>query len=516
MDKEKGNSYKWITMSVVVLGLFMVNLATSIVNLSTSKMMQTFGSSLDQIQWVVSAYTLTMGVTIPSTGYLSERFGFKKIFVIALSMFTLGSLMCGISWNLISIITARIIQGVGGAFIISLGMTILMTTFDREEMPMVISTIGICNMAAPALGPTLGGYIVENVSWRFAFFINIPIGIISIITAIIVLRKSDSKLTKYFDIIGFLSSAIGMALILYVLGKSNLDWSDIKNVLLMIVGCYSMLIFVVNELLIPEPMLNLRLLKNYTFCMSNIIMNVALLALNGAVFLMPVFLQQIKGLTAMQAGWILFPEAIATGVSMSLYGKLGNKIDTRIFAITALILIGLNSYSMSKITLETSNDTITFLLAIRGFGVGFLMAPVQTLGLSGLPKKVMSNASALMNTVKQVGTSIGITMITSIMQNRTTANYSDLAQQVSNLNPGSMNLFKMLQGSMVQVGMSSSDAQAGALSQLYGIVVKLSQLQGLNDTMLVISIITAMVIIPTLLLKKSKQLEDDKMNVATE
>lgn len=500
---------KWLTMCVVILGVFMSNLNTSVVNLSTSKMMQTFGVSLDQIQWVVSAYTLTLGVTIPSTGYLSERFGFKKVFIIALMLFTTGSLMCGISWNLMSIVASRVIQGLGGAFIISLGMTILMTTFDKSEMGMAVSIMGICVMAAPALGPTLGGYIIENFSWRFVFFINIPVGIVSIIMAKLILQESEHRLSKKFDLLGLLTSTTGMVCILYVLGKSDIDWNDIRNVMIMITGCYSLLIFIVNEILIAEPMLNLRLLKNYTFCMSNIIMNVALLALYGGVFLMPVFLQQIKGLSPMQTGLILFPEAIATAVAMVLYGKFGNKLDTRIFAIFALILIGLNSYNMSKITLETSNTAITLLLMIRGLGVGFLMAPVQTIGFSGLPKAAMSNASALLNTVKQVGTSVGITIITSIMQHRNIINYSDLAQQVNYFNPNSLKLFKMLQGLLLQNGMSSTDAQTGAVSIIFGNIAKQAQLQALNDTMLVISIITCIIIFPTFLLREGKQSKDE-------
>lgn len=505
MDNKKEISSKWLTMLVVVMAVFMSNLNSSVVNLSTSKMMQTFGVSLDQIQWVISAYTLTMGVAIPSTGYISERFGFKKVFIISLMFFTAGSFLCGISWNIMTIIASRVIQGLGGAFIISLGMTILMTTFEKKEIGMVTGIIGICAMAAPALGPTLGGYIIENLNWRMVFFINVPVGVVSTIMAMFILQESEHKPAKQFDFIGLVTSATGMICILYVLGKSAVDWSDIKNIVIMIIGCYSLLMFVVNELLIEEPMLNLRLLKNYTFCMSNIIMNVAQLALFGGVFLMPVFLQQIKGLSPMQTGLILFPEAIATAIAMLLYGKLANKLDTRIFAIFALILIGFNSYSMSKITLETSNTVLTSLLMIRGFGVGFLMAPVQAIGFSGLPKAVMSNASALLNTVKQVGASIGITIITSIMQHQATIHYSDLAQQVNYFNPNSMDLFKMLQ---VQEGMSQTGAQAGALSRIFGMVSEQAQIQALNDTMLVISIIAGIIIIPTFLLKEKKQTED--------
>lgn len=502
--ENKDATYKWLTMSVVTMAIFMANLNTSVVNLATTEMMRTFGVSLDQIQWVISSFTLTLGVTIPSTGYLSERFGIKKVFIIAVILFTAGSLMCGISWSLMSMIIARVIQGLGGAVIISIGMTILMTTFDKEELGMAIGIIGVCAMAAPALGPTLGGYIIENFSWRFVFFINIPIGILSVVMAMIILKEAKQQSTKKFDIIGFITSAVGMICILYVLGKGNVDWHDMKNVILMVIGCYSMVMFVVNELMISEPMLDLRLLKNYTFCMSNIIINVAQLVLFGGVFLMPVFLQQIKGLTAMQTGLILFPEAIATATAMILFGKLGNKLDTRIFAISALVLMAINSFSMSHITLQTSNIEITLLLMVRGLGVGFLIAPVQTMGMSAISKAAMANASALINTVKQVGASIGITIITGIMQHQNTLNYASLAQQVTYLNPSSMKLLHYLQGTFMQGGLSPSSALSSAFGQIFGSVAREAQLYALNDTMLVLSIISGIIIIPTLFLKENK------------
>jgi EmrB/QacA subfamily drug resistance transporter len=505
MDNTKGPSYKWLVMGVIALVLFMANLNTSVVNLAISEMMKTFGASLDQIQWIISAYTLTMGVVIPSTGYLSDRFGFKKIFVLAVISFTTGALLCGISWNVIVMIAARVIQGIGGAFIISLGLTILMTTFEKSEMPMVIGILGVCNMAAPALGPTLGGYIIQYLNWRLVFFINVPIGVVGATMAVLLLRESAPKPLKRFDITGFLTAAAGMACLLYVLGKDNIDWNDLQNILIMIIGCYSLLLFIVNELLIPEPMLNLRLLKNYTFCMSNIIMNIALLALYGGVFLIPIFLQQIKGLNPLQTGLILFPEAIATAAAMMLYGRIGNKLDTRIFAVSALTLIAFNSYSMAHITLETPNSLLTLLLMVRGFGVGFLLAPVQMIGLRGIAPAAMSNASALLNTVKQIGTSLGITIITSIMQHQNTIEYAALAGQVNSSNPNSIKLLKMLQGLLVQSGLSQSAAQSGALSQIYGMVARQAQLQALNDTMLVITMIAGLIILPTLFLKERKQ-----------
>lgn len=516
MEKKQKTAYKWIALLIIAIALFMVNLDMSIVNIAISKMMLTFNVTLDQIQWVISAYTLTLGITMPVSAYLTDRFGIKKIFIIALSLFTLGSFLCGISWNIASIIISRIIQGLGGGIIIPVSMAFLMNTFEETERGSAIAIIGITSMVAPALGPTLGGYIVQNFDWRLVFLINIPIGLVGIIAALKLLRETAHKPSMHFDLLGFLSAAIGMGCILYVLGKGNVDWGDLKNVMLMIVGGYSLIIFIVNELMIPEPMLNLRLFKNYTFCMSNIILNIGILALFGGVFLVPIFLQQLKGLTPFQTGIVLFPEAIATAVSMIIASKLSKKVGVRTFAVLALLLLAFNSYSMSRITLDTSNATITLLLMLRGLGVGFLIVPVQFAGFNAVLKEELTNASALLSTVKQIGTSVGVTVITSVMQHRNILNYAHLSDQVNAFNPNSMDLFKMLQGILMQGGASQTDAQGGAISLLYGMIQKQSLLQSLNDTMLVISILTIIIILPTLLLKEKKQIEGEVLPVMME
>jgi EmrB/QacA subfamily drug resistance transporter len=322
MENKQQVSNKWFALLVVIFGLFMVNLDMSIVNLAIAKMMQTFHATFDQIQWVLSGYTLTMGIIMPVTGYLADRFGTKKVFIISMALFTSGSLLCGISWNTASIVAFRIIQGLGGGLIIPISMTILMNTFEEKERGTAIAVLGIANMVAPALGPTLGGYIIENFDWRLIFLINIPIGVVGTVLSFILLGESEPKSAKRFDLVGLLTSSAGLGCVLYVLGKENVNWGDLSNVILMITGCFSLLMFIVNELMISEPMLDLRLLKNYTFCMSTIIMNIAILALYGGIFLVPIFLQQLKGLTPMQTGMILFPEAIATAMAMVIASKL--------------------------------------------------------------------------------------------------------------------------------------------------------------------------------------------------
>jgi EmrB/QacA subfamily drug resistance transporter len=510
MVNNPEDSNKWSALLVVIFGLFLVSLDMNIVNLAISKMMQNFNASLDQIQWVLSGYSLTLGIIMPVTGYLADRFGTKKVFIVSMVIFTGGSLLCGIAWNTAAIIVFRIVQGLGGGLIIPISMTILMSMFEGKERGTALAILGIANMVAPALGPTLGGYILEHFDWRLVFLINIPVGVVGTALSFILLGKAEPKPAKRFDLLGLLTSSAGLGCVLYILGKENIDWGDLTNVILMIIGCYSLLMFVVNELMVPEPMLDLRLLKNYTFCMCNIILNIAILALFGGIFLVPIFLQQIKGLTPMQTGMILFPEAISTAIAMVIASKLSVKFGAKKFAVIALAFLALNGYNMSHITLDTSNDTITLLLMLRGLAVGLLMIPVQLAGFNAVSKEDMANASALLNTVKQIGMSIGITIITSIMQHRNNFFYAGLAGQVSAFNLGSLNLFKMLKSLLFYNGASLIEAQNGALSLIYGAVAKEARMLAINDTMLVISGIALITILPTFLLKEHKQPDSGK------
>lgn len=501
---ENRKNLKWIILITICCGTFMANLDTSIVNLAISKMMQTYNSSIDQIQWVLSAYTLSMGIVVPISGYMCDRFGIKRVFIAALMFFTVGSFLCGTAWNTASIIGFRIIQGIGGGLIIPVSMNLIMDTFVTSDRSTAIGILGVATMSAPAIGPTLGGYIIQNLDWRLVFFINIPIGILGSIMAFVFFEEGIKKEKLYFDFIGIITSSIGLSCILYVFGNENTDWNDIKSILLVITGIYCLAMFVANELMIPHPMLELRLLKNYAFCMGNIIMNVSLIALFGGIFLIPVFLQRLKGLDAMQTGLILFPEAIATAFSMVVSSKLSDKYEGRIFAVLALLLIGINSFSMSKITLDTPNSTITFLLMIRGLGVGCLLAPVQIVALNSIPKEMNSNASAILNTIKQIGSALGVTIVTRIMQNRSAAEYADTAQKVTMFNHGVSKAMNTLSGAFIKNGLDQLHAKGASLMKIYQYTVRQTGVQGLNDTMFVISIICFVMIIPALFLNDRK------------
>jgi EmrB/QacA subfamily drug resistance transporter len=507
---------KWMTLLIIGVGMFMIKLDMSIVNLAISKMMVTFNATYDEIQWVLSAYSLALGIVTATTAFLTNRFGVRNMIIVAFTLFTLGSLFCGFSWNTVSIVTSRIVQGIGGGMLIPVGLAAMLTTFEEKERGLVFAVMGVCNMVAPALGPTLGGYLIDNVNWRLIFFINIPAGVLGIILSFIFLGDSEHKPIRNFDILGFLSSVLGLGCVLYVLGKGDIDWSDMENIILFSIGCFSLLIFIFHEWNAEKPMLDLKLFKDYNFSMSNIVFIIATMGLFGGIFLVPIFLQQLKTLTPLQAGMVLFPEAITSAISTIVASRLIGKVDPRFIGMLGLLLMAFNSINLTHLSFDMSNDTVTMLLLIRGLAFGFLVLPLQTIGFSRIAKNKMGDATALFQTIGQVGSSAGLTIITSFMQQRNTIDYARLASQVNSYSPNSADLMNRMGGILAGGGINHSALSGGALAVIYGTVMKQARLQAINETMLFLTFIIFMMIVPMLLLKKNKKTQETRGQVMME
>lgn len=506
MENEKQASfYKWLALSVVVIGTFMSILDSSIVNIAIPKMMAVYGVSIDQIDWVLTSYMLTLGAIIPLTGYLGDTFGTKKIYIFALGIFTLGSFLCGFAWNLSTMVIARVLQGIGGGMIMPVGMSIIYEIFPLEERGMALGFWGIAAMAAPAIGPTLGGYIIQYLDWRLIFYINVPIGIIGVIFAGLILKDRSLNLGKKLDYIGAITSVVGMVSLLYVLGEgSSIDWSDVKNPMLIILGVFSLVLFVIHELTIDEPLLDLRILKIFPFSLSIAISSMLNMALYGGILLLPLYLQNLRGYSAMQTGILMFPSAIVTGIMMPISGKLFDKIGARPLVISGVAILAYVTYELSKITLTTDPNTIKWLLMIRGFGIGLAMMPSSTEGMNSVPKQLVGRASALSNTIRQVAGSLSITILTTILKNRQNSNYYGLAEKFTSFNPFNMDYLKGLQGYFTGVGMTQGSAQAAAQSLAYGQIQKMAFLYAMNDTLL-FTVFAAIVVIPFGMLIKGKK-----------
>jgi len=513
VQKEKSDQfYKWIVLLIVIIGTFMAVLDSSIVNIAIAKMMTVFGVSVADAQWIITSYSLVMGAVIPLTGYLTDRFGSKTMYIFALAAFTVGSFLCGISWNNDVMIISRVIQGLGGGMIMPLGMAILYTTFPVEERGMALGFWGISAMAAPTIGPTLGGYIIEYVNWRLIFTLNIPIGIIGVLLSWILLKPSKNKVNNPFDYIGFISSAVGLVFILYVLGEGTVDWSEIKNVVMMVIGVFSFIIFIINELTHPNPLMDLRVFKYIPFSVSMVISTFTTMAMFGVVFIMPLFLQNIRGYTPIQTGLIMLPSAVVMGIMMPISGRIGDKFGAKPLVITGSIITAGATYLLSGINMDTSIEKITLLLVLRSFGLGVSMMPASTEGMNSVPHHLISRATAINSTVRQIANSVSITMLVGIMNTHQQLSFARYAEQINEFNFQAFSFLNNVAQMFTQRGLPAELSSQAAKAALYSIISQRSFISGVSATLFVSSIM-GLVCIPVALFFKKHKKEPEKPKV---
>ncbi|ODA39468.1 DHA2 family efflux MFS transporter permease subunit [Desulfosporosinus sp. BG] len=503
-EKQEDGLYKWLGLLVVVVGTFMAILDTSIVNIAIPKMMAVFGVTEDSIKWVLTGYMLTMGMVIPLTGYLGDRFGSKKLYIWALTVFTVGSALCGLAPSNSFMIVARIIQALGGGMIMPVGMSMIYQMFPPEERGTALGVWGIAAMAAPAIGPTTGGFIVQYLDWRLIFTVNIPVGVVGVILAILLLRELPKRPTKGFDWIGAFSSAVGLSCLLYVFGESSIDWNDFTNILLILVGAFSLVLFVVNELTHPDPLLDLGLLKIWPFTLSILISSIIGVALFGGVFLLPIFWQNLQGFTALQTGMFMFPSAVATGITMPIGGRLFDKFGAKPVVLPGLILLAITTFQLTNITLSTDPHTIMIIYMLRGVGIGLAMMPSSTAGMNAVPIHLIARASALSNVVRQVANSLGVTILTTFMTNTQVTTYYRMAEKVNWFNSGSVYLMNAVKGLFMQGGMYSGDAQGVSVQVIYGVLQRQALVQAIDDTFFVTFLIVLITVVLGLLIPKQK------------
>jgi EmrB/QacA subfamily drug resistance transporter len=500
MEKqEHGGSYKWLALAVVLVGTFISVLSTSLINLAIPKMMSVFGVPLSDITWVLTAYTLAMGAVVPVTGFLGDTLGLKKLYIISLSMFTVGSALCGMAWSNGSMVGFRIVQALGGGLMSPVGMSIVYMIFPKEERGKALGIWGVAAMAAPALGPSVGGYIISHLDWRLLFYINVPIGIFGIIFAMILLRETPIKpYAGDFDIIGLVTSVVGIACTLFVVGKwSTIDWKEMHYPILLAIGISSLILFVFNELSHPNPLLDLRVFKIYDYTLSQIISAATMLALIGGSYVLPLYLQNVKGYTAMQSGMTLLPSAISAGLMMPLSGALFDKFGAKVVVVPGMAILAICSYKLAFLSVDTTSQTVMIISFIRGIGLGLAMMPISTAGMNAVPAHLVGRASALTNTVRNIVSSISVTLVAMIMTNKLSYNYARMAEQISPSNQAAVDVMKQLQGMYMASKLSAGEAQVSAISAVSGMIQKQAYLDAINSavafTVIAIVVGTALV-----------------------
>lgn len=495
----------WSVVIVVVIGVFMAILNGSIVNVALPQIMVIFNSTPDAIQWVLTSYMMTMGVFMPLSGYLGDTFGYKRMYFLALALFVSGSILCGLSWNVNSMIAARVVQAVGGSIMQPLGMAFIYKVTPRGQVGLTMGVFGIAAMAAPAIGPTLGGYLVEYVNWRLIFVINVPIGLLNLFLTTILLKETELIKGHRFDYIGLISSVIGLFCLLLALSQGNkYGWTSPYIIGLLFTGVCSLTFFVVNELRHPEPILELRLFKNPLFTISTVIGSVLNIGMFGAMFLLPLLLQNVLGQTAMKTGLILLPAALATAVMMPVSGKWFDKHGARGVVVSGLVLVTFTTYILSGFNALTPFAVMTGWLVIRGLGMGLCMMPVTTVGMTTIPLHLMGRGSALGNVIRQVSASLGIAMFTTIMQRRQAFHYANLSQSLNMNSTDALLMQPLLRDIGISQGLDSNLTQVLGLSLIGKQLAQTSMVNAIGDCFIVAAVFCLLALILTFFLREHR------------
>lgn len=434
MTRPERLAYKWIVVIVVIFGSFMSILDQTVVNNALPRLQSAFAVDLGSLQWIITAYTLTQGVVTPTTAFFANRLGTKRFYVIALIFFTLGSALCGFAWNLPALIVFRVIQAIGGATLFPLAITLLFTEFPPNERGLATGILSVSALMAPAIGPTLGGYIVTYANWPLIFFINVPIGIIALILALRLLRELPEEGRMHFDPAGFVLVASGLAALLYAFaGASSLGWSSTSVFIPLLSGLCLLVLFVIVELRLArsgkQALVNLQLFANGPFLSSSIANTLITFGFFGSLILLPVYLQDLRGLSAFQSGLLTLPMAFASVVAAIVGGRLVDRFGPRVVLFPGLVLMSLATWQLTEITLSTSYTWLSVIFAIRGLGLGCLLQPLSVAAISRVPRSQYTQASSLSTVIRFVSTSLGIAVLATLVQSRAGMHTITLMQQ---------------------------------------------------------------------------------------
>ncbi|MFZ0043455.1 MAG: DHA2 family efflux MFS transporter permease subunit [Solirubrobacteraceae bacterium] len=417
-NTDRIDAYVWRISLVVILGSIMSILDTTIVNVALDTLGRELHSSIADIQWVVTGYLLSLAAVIPVSGWAARRFGAKNVYLLSLVLFTAGSALCGLATTTTELVAFRVLQGIGGGMILPVSQLIMAEAAGPKRMGRVMSLVAVPAMLAPILGPTIGGLILENTTWRWIFYVNLPIGIIAVIAALRILPKVESKVTEPLDVVGLLLMAAGLPLITYGLAEIGTtgSFTSGKVVIPLIGGLLLVAAFARHALRVPRPLLNLRLYKRRTFSSASIAMFFVAAALFGGMILLPYYWQSLRHESVVVTGLLLAPQGLGAALMMPLAGKLTDRYGGGGLTLFGVSLVALATVPFGLIGAHTSIVLLCAAMVVRGFGIGFAFMPAMSAAFASLERSELSDATPQLNVLQRVGGSIGTAVLAVVLQ----------------------------------------------------------------------------------------------------
>jgi len=434
-SRATGSPSWLIPLTVLIVGSFMSVLDTSIVNVAIPHIQTELGASTDDVEWVVTGYTLALGVIVPLSGWLGLRLGLTTVYNLALAGFAVASGLCGLAWNLDVLIGFRILQAVPGGVLPVVTMTLLYQLVPRDKIGTAMGMYGLGVVVAPAVGPTLGGWLVQYVDWRLIFYINVPIGILGMVAALVVFPRIHPTSWPKFDLWGFLTIAYGLFALLLAFSKGqDWGWTGYRISILLVSAVLSLAAFVVIELEVDNPLINVRVFTYWPFVNSLLLISIATTALFTTLYYIPQFLQITQNMQALNAGLVLMPSALVMVVLMPIAGRLYDRFGARWPAAIGLLFMAYGQYLLAGLTADVPESTLVLWTTIRNVGTGLAMMPVMTAGIGALPASLTSSGSAMNNVMQRVASSVAIAVFGGMIASQQAQLLNDRGSLLTNVN----------------------------------------------------------------------------------
>ena len=475
---------KWIVALSVTFGTLMGTIDSSIVNVAVPHLRGSLGATVEEITWVSTGFIIANVIVMPLTAFLGRFFGQKRVYLAALLLFVFGSALCGLARTLPTLVIFRMVQGLGAGALQPTEQAILRQTFPPKEQGMAMALFGVAVVIGPAFGPTIGGYIVDNYSWPWIFYINLPVGALALFMVTTFVQEPEdvrianlamaAEQRKHMDWAGIALLTVGVASLQYVLeeGQRN-DWFESRLITaLLAVAVVALATFVVRELTARVPAVDIRLFADKVFAAGTLVGAVMFSMLMSLTFLLPVFMQELLGFTAVQSGIALMPRSLVMMVAMPVVGRLYNKVSPRLTVAFGVLLFSVSAYMMSHYTLETSQADVMAVLVIQGVAFACLFIPLTTVALTSIPRHKLADATGLNSLLRQIGGSLGLAVFAALMPRFTAQAEVSIAAHLTVTRPEVTSRIGAIGAAMQARGVSPEAAKHGAEAMLAGLVAR--------------------------------------------
>ena len=485
-------------LAAMLFGMFIAILNQTLLNVALPKINTEFNISASTGQWLMTGFMLVNGILIPISAFLFNKYSYRKLFIIGLVLFTFGSLICAISMNFPIMMTGRVLQAIGAGILMPLGSNVIVTIFPPEKRGVAMGTMGIAMILAPAIGPTLSGYIVQNYDWNLMFYGMFFIGLVAIAVGFFWFRLYQRTTNPKADVPGIIYSTIGFGALLYGFSEAgNKGWGSTEIVSMFIIGIIFITLFVIRELRMKAPMLNLEVLKYPIYTLTTVINMIVMMSLYGGMILLPIYLQNLRGFSALDSGLLMLPGALVMGALGPIAGKLLDTIGIKPLAIFGIGVMTYATWELTKLNMDTPYLSIMGIYVLRSFGMAFIMMPIMTAGMNALPARLISHGNAFVNTMRQLAGSIGTAILVTVMTTQTTNHVAAFGEELDKTNP-------MVQDHMRELAQQFGGEQ-GAMKVLLQYVNKLASVEGINDAFIIATIISLVALILSFFLQSKKK-----------